>query len=184
MKKIALRLLVASAFALALPVLAGTMTEQEILAGLDSPKDKVVVDALAHFEDDHRDSAPAMTKVKALLADSRPLVREKAARVLGAIHADVSADDLKNIAAMLSNPEKREVMQALKALRGLKAESTVPQIIPLLQNPDENIKRDSCRTLAVIGSKDNIKDIEPLTKDSNKAVVEDAQKAIAALGMK
>jgi HEAT repeat protein len=183
MQKVRLAIM-AAVFAAALPLLAGTMTEQEILTNLDSPKDKVVLDALAHFEDDHRDSAPAMTKVKTLLADSRPLVREKAARVLGAIHATVSEDDLKNIAAMLANPEKREVIQALKALRGLKAESTVPQIVPLLQNPDENIKRDACRTLAVIGSKDNLKDIEPLTKDSNKAVVEDAQKAIAALGAK
>ena len=75
-------------------------------------------------------------------------------------------------------------MQALKALRGLKAESTVPKIVPLLQNPDQNIKRDACRTLAVIGGKDNVKDIEPLLKDPDKAVVEDAQKAIAALNIK
>jgi HEAT repeat protein len=171
-------------FITAFPLFAGTMTEQAILADLDSPKDKVVLNAFAHFEDDHRDSAPAMAKVKGLLADARPLVREKAARVLGAIHADVSDDDLKNITTMLSSPEKREVIQALKALRGLKAESTVPKIVPLLQNPDQNIKRDACRTLAVIGTKDNLKDIEPLIKDPDKAVVEDAQKAIAALNLK
>jgi HEAT repeat protein len=183
MKKIIL-LVTATVFINAFPLLAGTMTEQEILTDLDSSKEKTVLGALAHFEDDHRDSAPAMAKVKVLLADPRPPVREKAARVLGAIHADVSEDDLKNITTMLASPEKREVMQALKALRGLKAESTVPKIVPLLQNPDENIKRDACRTLAVIGSKDNIKDIEPLLKDPDKAVVEDAQKAIAALNIK
>ena len=183
MKKIIL-LVAAVWFITEFPLLAGTMAEQAILTDLDSPQYKVVLNALAHFEDDHRDSAPAMAKVKALLADLRPPVREKAARVLGAIHADVSEDDLKNITTMLSSPEKHEVIQALKALRGLKAGSTVPKIVPLLQNPGENIKRDSCRTLAVIGSKGNIKDIEPLLKDPDKAVVEDAQKAIAALNVK
>ncbi len=182
MKTIGRRLLiVAAVFATALPLLAGKMTEEQVLAGLDSTKEKEAITALQHFEEEHSTSAPCLAKVKGLLADSRPLVREKAARVLGATHAEVSEADLKNIAALLNGADKREVMQGLKALRGLKAQSVAPQLLPLLQNADNNIKRDACRTLAVIGDANMIKDLEPLLKSSDKAVVEDASKAIAAL---
>lgn len=180
MKTFSRLFVVAAVFAMTLPLLAKPMTEEQLLAGLASPTEKVALDALAHFEDDHSTSAEAMTKVKGLLTDSRPLVRQKAVRVLGAIHAQVSDTDLKNITSMF-NGDKREVMQALKGLRGLKAQSVASQLLPLLQNADNNIKRDACRTLAVIGDKSMVKDIEPLLKDKDKAVVEDAQKAINAL---
>lgn len=174
-------LILAAVFATALPLLAAPKTEKELLTLLDSPNEKVVVEALQDFEKKFTTSAEGLAKCKALLADSRALVREKAVRVLGAIHAEVSEADLKNITAMLASSEKREVMQALKGLRGLKAQSVAAQLIPLLQNADNNIKRDACRTLAVIGNKSMVKDIEPLLQSKEKAVVEDAQKAINAL---
>ena len=182
MKTIYQRLLVVAAvFATALPLLAGKMTEEQVLAGLDSAKEKEAITALQHFEEEHSTSAPCLAKVKGLLTDSRPLVREKAARVLGVTHAEVSETDLKNIAALLTGTDKREVMQGLKALRGLKAQSVIPQILPLLANADDNIKRDACRTLAVIGDQSAIPSIEPLLQEKNKAVVKDAADAIAAL---
>jgi HEAT repeat protein len=186
MKNSVHRLLVAAAvFAVALPLLAGGFnSEQELLAALDSPKEKDVVSALQGFEKDYPTSTAAMAKAKVLLGDPRMAVHRKAARVLGVLHADVSDADLKNIAALLDSPAKDDVLDGLKALRGLKAQSVVPKIVPLLKNPDANIKRDSCRTLAVIGSKDNVADIEPLLQDPEKAVVKDANDAIFALKSK
>jgi HEAT repeat protein len=182
MKAIYQRLLILGAvFAIALPLLAEPKNETELLSALDSPKDKVVVSALQDFEKSFPNSEAGLAKVKALLTDARPTVHRKAARVLGALHANVSDADLKNIAALLEAKTKEEVMDGLKALRGLKAQSIAPQLVPLLQNADQNIKRDACRTLAVIGDKSQIKDIEPLLQSSEKAVVEDASKAIFAL---
>jgi HEAT repeat protein len=185
MKKFIQRSLVlAAVFAIALPLLAGKTKENEVLIGLDSPKEKVVLGALQDFEKEHPASATCMAKCKALLADNRPYVRQKAARVLGVLHAAVSPADLNNISLLLNATDKLEVMQGLKALRGLKAQSEIPKIVPLLKNPDDNIKRDSCRTLAVLGDKSLIPEIEPLLKDPDKGVVKDAKDAITALTIK
>ena len=137
-------------------------TEDELLAALSSPKDKDVYSALQDLEKNYPSDAKIIPPIKGLLADPRPVVRRKAARVLGAIHADVSDADIKNICALLNSTDKREVTDGLIALRGLKAQSAIPQILPLLDNPDSNIKRDSCRTLAVLGDKSLIPKIKPL----------------------
>lgn len=182
MKKFSKSLLAAAfIFATALPLLAGKPTEDALIADLASAKPKTVISALQDLEKNYPNSPASLPKVKALLADSRPEIRTKAARVLGATHAEVSAEDLNNIAALLTATDKTEVMQGLKSLRGLKAQSVIPKILPLLTNADNNIKRDACRTLAAIADKSVIKDIEPLLKDADKAVVKDAQAAIAAL---
>ena len=181
--KSVVKYLLACAFALtiALPVLAAEDSLSDVLANLESPKEKTVFSALQEVEKQYPTDASALAKVKGLLADPREKIRRKAGRVLGAIHADVSDTDLKNISAMLSSQSKDEVLDALKSLRGLKAQSVVPQIIPLLKNPDANIERDSCRTLAVIGDKSVIPDIQPLTQSPEAAVVKDANDAIFAL---
>ena len=186
MKNISKRLLVATAIvATALPLLAKPpQTEEQLIAALDSPKEKVVYAALQDLEKQYPTSAPAQAKIKALLTDPRPVVHQKAARVLGALHADVSSTDLDNIAKMLDSADKKEIQEALKALRGLKAQSTIPKIVGLLKNADANVKRDACRTLAVIGSKSNVSDIEPLLSDPDKAVVKDANDAIFTLKAK
>lgn len=182
MKKICQPLFIALAiFATALPLLAKEKTEAELLADLDSPKDKVVYAALQNLEKQYPDSAPGLAKVKTLLADPRPTVHQKAARVLGALHVEVSADELKSIAAMLDATDKKEIMEGLKALRGLKAQSVIPKIVTLLQHADANVKRDACRTLAVIADKSVVKDIEPLMQDKDKGVVKDATDAVFTL---
>lgn len=169
---------------LSLPALAKDKTEGQYIADLASPKEKVVIDALGGIEKNFPTSQTAIPKIKALLADSRLPVKRKAARVLGVVHADVNSDDLKNIVTLLDSTEKATIIDGLKSLRGLKAESTVPKIVPLLQNPDANVKRDACRTLAVLADKSVISSIEPLLQDKDKAVVKDAADAIAALKAK
>jgi HEAT repeat protein len=167
--------------AVALPALAGVKSEAEYIADLSSPKEKVVTVALQGIEKNYPTSAAAQAKIKTLLADDRLVVKRKAARVLGVIGADVSSTDLDNIATLLASSDKATITDGLKALRGLKAESTVPKIVPLLQNPDKNIKRDACRTLAVLGDKSVIPSIQPLTADSDPKVAGDAADAIAQI---
>jgi HEAT repeat protein len=66
-------------------------------------------------------------------------------------------------------------------LRGLKAQSAIPQILPLLDNPDSNVKRDSCRTLAVLGDSSLIPSIKPLLTYPDLDVQKDAADAISIL---
>jgi len=186
MKNLVKHLLTAAfIFALALPLLAKPpLTEEQLIANLDSPTVKVVFAALQDLEKQYPTSAPALAKIKTLLADPRPTIRQKAARVLGALHAEVSDADLKNIAKLLDSADPKEIMEGLKALRGLKAQSIVPKIVPLLQHADNYVKRDACRTLAVIGDKSVIPSIEPLLKNADPKVQKDATDAIFALNAK
>ena len=179
-----LLLLGAVAFAFNLPAVAKDKSEAEYMADLASPKESLVIAALQGLEKNYPTDPAAVAKVKSMLTDPRPRVHEKAARVLGAIHADVSGSELATITAMLNSPDKNEVGEALKALRGLKAEGTVPKIVPLLKHADANVKRDACRTLAVLGTKSNVSDIQPLLSDPDKAVVKDANDAIYTLNNK
>jgi HEAT repeat protein len=165
---------------LALPVFAGTRPEDELLNDLNSPKARVVVKALQDLEKGYPTDTNAQAKIKLLLTDDRPTVKRKAARVLGAINADVSDADVKNIATLLAG-DKDDMEDGLKALRGLKAQSAIPQIIPLLQNPDNNVKRDTCRTLAVLGDSSLIPDIKPLLQFPDLGVQKDAADAISIL---
>ena len=181
MKKLCKYLLVGTfVFGLALPLLAGVRTEDELLADLASPKARVVIKALQDLEKGYPTDVNAQTRIKTLLTDDRPTVKRKAARVLGAINADVSNTDVKNIATLLAG-NKDDMEDGLKALRGLKAQSAIPQIIPLLQNPDNYVKRDACRTLAVLGDKSQIPDIKPLLTFPDLAVQKDAADAISIL---
>ena len=160
---------------------AAEKSEDQLIADLDSPKPKVVNDALLKLEKQYPTSTKAFPKMKKLLSDERSEVRRKAGRVFGALHADLDKEDIKVIAAMLKASDPQEQMDALKSLRGLKAPETVPDILPLLKSPSPNVVRDACRTLAVLGSKDTIPAIEPLLNDPNPAVKKDAHDAIFAL---
>jgi HEAT repeat protein len=151
-----------------------------LFADLASPKAKVVVAALQGLEKGYPNDPIAQDKIKAMLTDDRSTVRCKAARVLGAIHAKVSREDVKKITALLSGT-KEEKGEGLKALRGLDAPEAVPAILPLLKDPDNNVKRDACRTLAVLGDKSVIPDIQPLQNDPSTAVQKDANDAIFAI---
>ena len=167
-------------FAVALPLFAREKTEDELLADLASPKARVVINALQDIEKQYPTDVNALAKIKPLLTDNRPTVKRKAARVLGAVNADVSDTDLQNIATLLSG-DKNDMEDGLKALRGLKAQSTIPKIIPLLQNPDNNVKRDACRTLAVLGDSSLIPSIKPLLTFPDLGVQKDAADAISIL---
>jgi HEAT repeat protein len=92
----------------------------------------------------------------------------------------LTRDELKSVAALL-NGDPQEQMDGLKALRGLKAQEIVPQILPLLKSATPNVIRDACRTLAVLGTKDNIPAIEEVLSHPSAAVKKDAQDAIFAL---
>ncbi len=159
-------------------------TEEQWIADLDSPKASVVTAALQKLEKEYPTSTKGVPRIKALLTDSRPEVRRKAARVLGILHAEVDAADLKAICALLKGSTPAEIIDGLKALRGLKAASVIPEILPLLQNPTPNVIRDACRTLAVLGNKDLIPKIEPLLSHPHSAVQKDAQDAIFLLKAK
>ena len=169
---------------LGLPALAKDETQDQYIADLGSPQEKVVIAALQGIEKNFPASVAAQAKIKPLLADSRIAVKRKAARVLGVVGADVSDADLKNIVTLLDSSDKPTIIDGLKSLRGLKAAGTVPKIVPLLKNPDANVKRDACRTLAVLADKSVIPSIEPLLQDKDKGVVKDASDAIAVLKAK
>jgi HEAT repeat protein len=167
------------------PAPAGKVkTEEELIAALAGPNEDVVADAMLHLEKEHPSSAPAIAEIKKYLTDSREKVRRKAARVLGALHAEVSEAELKSITAMFKATDPQEVMDALKSLRGLKAGSVLPEILPLLQSADIGVIRDACRTVAVLGTKANIPAIEPLTTHADAKVQKDAKDAIFTLQSK
>ncbi|MEJ0090243.1 MAG: HEAT repeat domain-containing protein [Limisphaerales bacterium] len=163
---------------------AGPATEASLIADLSSSKQGTVTDALQKLEKEYPTSTNAHDAIKKLLADPRPKVARKAARVLGAVHAPVDQKDIDNICALLKSSNVDEVTDGLKALRGLNAPSAVPQILPVLKSPTPNLVRDACRTLAVLGDKSLIPTIEPLLKDPNPKVQKDAQDAIFALKAK
>ena len=168
----------------AIPAQAKPKTEEQLIAELDSPKEKVVFDAMAQLEKEYPTSTAYHPKLKSLLTDNRLKVQRKAARVLGALHAPVSDTDLQNICALLTSEDKDAKIDGLKALRELKSQSVIPKMIPLLQDGNANVARDACRTLAVVADKSVIPSIEPLLQSPDKKVQKDAQDAIFALKAK
>jgi len=174
-------LLALTLVAVALPTQAKEKTEDELIADLASPREEIVVETLLKLEKQYPTSTKAFPTVKKLLTDPRAKVHRKAARVLGILHAEVDEQNLNDICAMFKASDSREQIDALISLRGLKAESKIPEILPLLYNPTPNVVRDACRTLAVLGNKDLIPKIEPLLKHADKKVQADAQDAIYKL---
>lgn len=159
-------------------------TEDELIAALSSPKEKTVINAMQEMEKLYPASTKCQGALKPLLADNRKPVARKAARVLGVMNAPVSEADLKNIAALLKSTDKYEIIDGLKALRGLKAQSTIPEITPLLKNSDKNVIRDAIRTLAVLGDKSLVPTIQPFLNYQDLAVQKDAADALAILKQK
>jgi HEAT repeat protein len=155
--------------------------ESKIIAGLSSSDPRAVLNALDDVQEQQHPGTNALAAARKLLGDPRPSVRKKAARVLGELHAPVDKDDLSAICRMLKSYDPSEADDALKALRGLNARETVPEITPLLKNSHPLLIRDACRTLAVLGNKDLITLIEPLLHHPIADVKTDAQAAIAAL---
>lgn len=167
--------------AFALPMQAKEKTEDELIAELSSPREEIVVEALLKLEKQYPTSTKSFPTVKNLLKDPRAKVHRKAARVLGVLHAEVDEQNLNDICAMFKASDSREQIDALISLRGLKAESKIPEIVTLLDSPTPNVIRDACRTLAVLGNKELIPKIEPLLTHADKKVQTDAQDAIYKL---
>ena len=165
-------------------VSAAPPVEDKVVANLSSPKEATVISALKDLEKNFPKSTTGLPIAKKLLADPRNKVAREAAYMLGNVHADVGDEDLANICKLLDSKDKTDVIDALKGLRGLKAQSTIPKIVPLLQNADNNVKRDACRTLAVLGDKSLVPSIEPLLKDPDLKVEGDAAAAINILKLK
>jgi HEAT repeat protein len=177
-------MLVLAALAWSLPAMAATLSEDELIAQLSASDEGKVINALQKIEKEYPTGTKAIPAMKKLLSDDRIKVKRKAARVIGVIHADVTKDEIASICTLLKSSDADAVTDGLKALRGLKAPSAVPDLLPVLQNPKPNLVRDACRTLAVLGDKSVIPSIEPLLNSPNKAVVTDAQDAIFALKSK
>jgi HEAT repeat protein len=156
-------------------------TEDELIADLASPKDSVVAESLQKLEKDYPNSPKSVPAIKNLLGDPRPKVARKAARVLGAVNADVSDADLAKICELLKSPDKSTIIDGLKALRGLKSKSVIPQMLPLLKNPDKNVIRDTIRTLAVVGDNSLVPTLKPFLEFPDLAVQKDAADAIGIL---
>ena len=175
--------LVIGVFALAIcsAQAAKVKTEDELITMLGSAKEKEVIIAMQEMEKHYPTSAKCQAALKPFLTDSRMPVRRKAARVLGVMNADLSEAEIKSICELLKSPDKYAVIDGLKSLRGLKAQSAIPEITPLLKNSDKNVMRDACRTLAVLGNKSLIPEIAPLLQHADPTVQKDAADAIAIL---
>jgi hypothetical protein len=175
--------LVIGVFALAICSVqaAKVKTEDELITMLASAKEKEVIGAMQEMEKHYSTSAKCQAALKPFLTDRRMPVRRKAARVLGIMNADLNEAQIKSICELLTSPDKYAVIDGLKALRGLKAQSAIPEIAPLLKNSDKNVIRDACRTLAVLGNKSLIPEIAPLLQHADPAVEKDAADAIAIL---
>ena len=156
-------------------------TESQILAELSSPKEDVVASALQKIEKQFPDSPTAIAAVKKSLDDKRMKVKRKAARVLGIVHAEVTAEEIASICTLLKATDPETLIDGAKALRGLKAPSAIPDLIPLLKHSHKNVVRDACRTLAVLGDKSLVPTIKPLLEYPDLAVQKDAADAISIL---
>jgi len=156
-------------------------SEEKLIKDLKEPLHTTVVSALSNLEVYYPNSPNSLPAIKKLLTDKRPRIRRKAARVLGAMHADLDPAALKDVCNLLKASDPNEVQDGLQALRGLKVPHLVPEIIPFLQHPNEWVVRDACRTLGVLGNKDTIPSLEPLLNHPNAAVKKDAQDAVFKL---
>jgi HEAT repeat protein len=162
-------------------------TEDALIAKLSSPDESTVISTMTRYKKLYRGSTKAFPALKKLLTDSRLKVRERAAGLLGSLHADVGEEDVKAICALLKEPGADPNMEGLKALRGLQGSAlagAVPDILPCLKNSNSYVVCDACRTLAVLGNKDVIPSIEPLLNSPESRVKKDAQDAINALKSK
>jgi hypothetical protein len=176
---------------------AARKPEAELIALLRSPDPQKVLDALDRLPDWYPHSTNAIHEIKALLKSKHPATRDfpanvinrKAARALGDYHATLDGDELAIIFNFLRSPVIEEVMDGLKALRGLNEPPDLRrkisnQLLPLLKDRETHVVRDACRTLAVQGDKDVIPALEPLLRHDRRDVRKDAKEAIEALRAK
>jgi HEAT repeat protein len=180
-KRIFLGLIFTATVVASTSLMAAQKTEEQLIADLDNPNPDKVASTMLAIEKQYPTSTKTLPKIKSLLKDNRPKVRRKAARVLGALHAEVDQENLKDIVAIVKSNDPDEAMDGLKALRGLKAADVLPDVKACFENKTPNVVRDALRTTATLGKKSDIPSIEPLLKHLDPKVQKDAQDAIYAL---
>ena len=155
--------------------------EAELIVDLNSPNASTVANTIEKLGHQYPASTNAHAAIRPLLADPRPTVRRRAARILGYCRAIVDDNDVRNICQLFQSTDMSEIEDGLKALRTLVAPQATPLILPLLQFHHPGIIRDACRTLAEMGTEEAIPAIQPLTNHPDKNVRADAQRAVTRL---
>ena len=175
---------------------AARKSEAELIAMLESTDHRTVLDALDRLPNWYPNSTKAQPQIQKLLgakvnAVGVPinLISRKAARALGNYHVTLTWDELQVFLGFIRSHDVDDIMDGLKALRGLKEppdveEKISAEIMPLLKNEEIHIVRDAIRTLGALGNKNSLPAIEPLLKHTNSDVKKDAREAIAAIEKK
>lgn len=171
-------------------------TEAELLAMLKSPEPQKVIDALDRLPNWYPDSTAAVPQIRGLLGTRTStkgypsnIITRKAARALGNYGATLGDEDIKVFLNLIRSSTVDDVMDGLKALRGLKqpAESEqkiATEVALLVKDKEIHIVRDAIRTLGTVGNKDSIAALEPFLRHSRVDVKADARIAIASLQKK
>lgn len=171
-------------------------TESELLAMLKSPEPQQVLDALDRLPNWYPNSTTAVMEIRGLLGSRTSargfpsnIIPRKAARALGNYGATLNEEDIKVFLTLIRSSSTDDVMDGLKALRGLKQpveseRKIATEVALLLKDKEIHIVRDAIRTLGALGSKDSIPVLEPFLKHMRLDVKKDAREAIAALQKK
>ena len=171
-------------------------TEAELISMLRSTDHQKAIDALDRLPNWYPKSTTAVLEIRQLLGRTvnqrgvpKNILSRKAARALGNYGATLSEDDLKVFVGFIRSSDIDDVMDGLKALRGLKQSpdserKLCAEIVLLLQDKEIHVVRDAIRTLGILGNKDIIPALEPFLKYMRLDVKRDAKEAIAAIQKK
>lgn len=188
-----LAVVAAAALAPALAHAAPGKSEAQLLEMLESKEHKKVLDALDRLPNWYPNSSAAQQQIKKLLGTKlnvsgvpQNLISRKAARALGNYHATLTWDELQVFLGFIRSSNIDDVMDGLKALRGLKEppdieEKLAAEIVLLLKDKEIIVARDAMRTLGALGNKSAIPAIQPFLKHMRIDVKKDAREAIAAI---
>jgi HEAT repeat protein len=171
-------------------------TEAELLAMLKSPEPQKVIDALDRLPNLYPNSTTAVQEIRGLLGTRTStrgfpsnIITRKAARALGNYGATLGDEDIQVFLKLIRSASVDDVMDGLKALRGLKQpveseQKIAAEVTLLLKDKEIHVVRDAIRTLGALGNKDTIPVLEPFLKHSRVDVKSDARAAIALLQKK
>lgn len=171
-------------------------TEAELISMLSSTNYQKAIDALDRLPNWYPNSTNAIQEIRKLLGSTvtrrgvpKNILSRKAARALGSYGATLGEDDLKVFVSFIRSADVDDVMDGLKALRGLKLppdseRKLSAEIVLLLKDKEIHVVRDAIRTLGALGNKDVIPVLEPFVKQLRLDVKRDAKDAIAAIQKK
>lgn len=171
-------------------------TEAELIGMLRSTDYQKAIDALDRLPDWYPNSTTAVLEIRQLLGSTvnergvpKNILSRKAARALGNYGATLGEDDMKVFVGFIRSSDIDDVMDGLKALRGLKQSpeserKLCAEIVLLLKDKETHVVRDAMRTLGALGNKDVIPALEPFLKHMRLDVKRDAREAIAAIQKK